>query len=200
MLHKHIEQYVYAAINELTLEIPTDGLSTISSSFMGKFPTTAAGQTPTTTSGTVITFTAANAYFGSTITAAEAAGATNLTSFTMTLANNLEMIHRTGSSDVSSIRTKGFKASGSYSLYFESTTDRDAHYSLQKRALEVTMTGNANEQLRVRIPKFRYQELEVATGLDDFYVLNGDWVAEDAVDSGARLIDVRLQNDKSTVY
>jgi hypothetical protein len=195
-----IEQYAYAAINELTMNVPTDGLATLTGSFMGKFPTTPGGQTATTTSGTVILFTTASAFFGNSISDAEGNSATELSTFTLSLANNLEMIHQTGSSDVSSIRTKGFRASGSYQLFFQNTTDRDAHYNLNKRAFELQMTGNANEQLRIRVPRFRYQELEVSTGLDDFYAVNGDWVAEDAVDAGARLIDVRLQNDKADVY
>lgn len=195
-----VEQYTYVAVNELTMEIPTDGLSTLTASVMGKFPTTGASQTPTTTSGTVVTFVNADAYFGSDLTAAGSASATPLNSFSMTLANNLELIHRTGSADVSAIRTKGFRASGNYVVYFSDETDKNAHYNLNKRALLLTMTGNSNEQLRIRVPEFRLQENEVATGLDDFYVTTGDWVAEDDVDSGVRAIDIRLQNDKGSVY
>lgn len=195
-----VESYSYVAVNELSMEVPTDGLSTVTASVMGKFPAIGSSQTPTTTSGTVVTFVNANAYFGSTLTAAGSASATELNSFSMTLSNNLEMIHRTGSSDVSAIRTKGFRASGSYVVYFTDQSEKNAHYNLNKRSLILTMDGNANEQLRVRVPEYRLQENEVATGLDDFYVTTGDWVAEDDVDSGVRAIDVRLQNDKGSVY
>lgn len=195
-----IERYAYSSVNELAMEVPTDGLATIKSSFMGAFPVATGSQTVTTTSGTVVTFTSASMQFGNTLTAAGSAGATAINNFTMTVANNLEMIHQTGSADVSAIRTKGLRVSGSYTLYFDSTTDRNAHYALNKRSMIFTMTGNANESLRLRVPEFRLQEAEVSTGLDDFYVVAGDWVAEDDIDSGVRLVDVRLQNSKSSAY
>ena len=64
----------------------------------------------------------------------------------------------------------------------------------------VTFSGNANESLRFRIPQFRLNEAAIDTGLDNFYALTADFTAEDEVDSGARLIDVRLQNNKASVY
>lgn len=195
-----IEQYTYSTVNELSVEVPAGELATVKASFMGSFPTVPASQTPTTTSGTVITFTSANGYFGSSLTTAEGAAATPLNSWTMNLANNAELIYQTGSANITAVRTKGFRASGTYVLYFNATTDRDAHYALNKRSMEIQMTGNANEQFRVRIPQFRLQENEISTGLDDFYVVTADWVAEDVVDSGARVIDVRLQNNKTALY
>lgn len=194
------ERYAYTSVNELVMDIPTDGLSTLKASMMGQFPTAAASQTVTTTSGSVVTFADAAVEFGSTLTTADAADATAVNGFNLTIANNTEMIHQTGSSDVVAIRTKGFKASGSYTLYFDSETDKNAHYALNKRSMIVTLTGNSNEELRIRVPQFRLQENDISTGLDDFFVQTGDFVAEDVVDSGARSIDVRVQNSKSDVY
>lgn len=194
-----VEQYAYSAIDNLELNF-SDGIATTKAAFKGKFPTTGATQTATTTSGTVVTFKDANVYFGSTLTTAEAASATAVNDFSITFANNLEVIHQSGSADVAAIRTKGFKCSGTYTLFFDAETDKLAHQNLNKRALEVVFTGNANEQLRIRIPRFRLDEAEISTGLDDFFVVKGSFTAEDVVDSGARLVDLRLQNSKGTVY
>lgn len=194
-----VEQYVFSAIDELSMEV-SDGIATMSASFMGKFATTGAAQTPTTTSGTVFSFKDMNVKFGATLSEASGNDATAMNDLSLTIANNVEVIHRSGSADVSTIRTKGLRVSGSYTLFFDSETDKNAYYNLNKRAMEITFTGNANEQLRVRIPRFRLSEGEVSTGLDDFYVVNAEFVAEDVIDSGVRLIDVRLQNSKSTAY
>ena len=195
-----IEQYTYCAIDELTFEV-SDGIAEMTASFQGQYPTAGAAQTVTTTSGTVLAFKDYFVQFGSTLTTAAAAGTTPISEFSFVIANNLEVIHRSGSSDVSSIRNKGVRATGSYKLFFESVSDRDAYYALNKRAMIVTFSGSANEGLRIRIPQFRLNEAEVDTGLDDFYALTADFTAEDVVDTaGVRYFDVRLQNDKSTAY
>jgi len=194
-----VEQYVFAAIDELTMEI-SDGLASLTASFQSKFPTTGTSQTPTTTSGTVFSFKDMEVRFGTDLATAEAASATAVNELSLTIANNLEVIHRSGSSDVSTIRTKGFRVSGSYKLFFDSETDKNAYYALNKRAMEIKFTGNANEELKIRIPRFRLSEGEISTGLDDFFVINAEFVAEDYVDAGCRLIDVQLLNSKDTVY
>lgn len=194
-----VEQYTFCAIDELNFEI-SDGIGTLTAAFQGQYPTAGAAQTVTTTSGTVIAFKDYFVQFGETLTAAAAAATTPLSDFKLTVANNLEVIHRSGSSDVSTIRNKGIKVTGSYTLFFDSVTDRNAYYALQKRSMILTASGVSTEEMRIRIPRFRLNEADVKTGLDDFYTITADFVAEDVVDSGARLVDVRLTNDKSSDY
>ncbi len=196
-----VEQYAYSAIDQLNLEFG-QGLATLAASFKGAFPTTGATQTPTTTSGTVVSFKDASFKLGSTLTTAGAASATAINSFKLNILNNLEVIHRSGSADVSLIRTKDARVTGSYTIFFNDTTERDAYYNLSRRSMEVKFVGNANELIKIRIPQFRLSEGEVATGLDDFFVVNATFEAEDVVDTGTatRLVDVLLQNDKGTVY
>jgi len=194
-----VEQYVNAAVDELSLEV-SDGIATMSCSFQAKFPTTGAAQTVTTTSGTVFSFKDMSVKFGATLSAASQASATPINEISLNIANNLEVIHRSGDSDVSTIRTKGARVSGSYTVFFDSETDKNAYYNLSKRAMEITFVGNANEELRIRIPEFRLSEDEISTGIDDFFVSSASFIAEDKVDSGVRLMDARLSNDKGTVY
>ena len=194
-----VEQYVHSAIDELNFEV-SDGLATMTASFFSKFPADTSSQTVTTTSGTIIAFPQYFVQFGADLSAAASAAATPINDFAMSIANNLETIHRSGNSDVSTIRSKGMRVSGTYTLFFDSLTDRDAYYALNKRAMILTASGINNESLRIRIPEFRINDADIATGLDDFYTITANWVAEDDIDSGVRLVDVRLQNDKSSVY
>jgi hypothetical protein len=193
------ERYTHSMIDELTVEV-SDGMASLTSSWMTNFPSVVAASTPTTTSGTLMAFKDLAVQFGSNLTTAAAAGTTAVNSWSMTIANNLEVIHRSGSSDPSLIRTKGLRISGSYTLFFDSVTDRDAYYALSKRAMIATFTCGTNETVRIRVPQFRLSEGEISTGLDDFFVINCDWVAEDEVDSGVRLVDVRLGNTRSSLY
>lgn len=194
-----VEQYTYASINDLTFDV-AEKLATLKATWQAQYPSSGSAQTVTTTSGTVLAFKDYFVQFGSTLTTATANPTSPMNEFSLTLANNLEVIHRSGSANVSVIRTKGFKASGKYTLYFDSVTDRDAYYALNKRAMIITASGNNNEELRIRIPQFRVNEAEIKTGLDAFYILTANFVVEDEVDSGARLIDVRLGNNKSSSY
>lgn len=194
-----VEQYAFTALDELNMEV-SDGLATLTASLMSQFPSVGATQTVTTTSGTIFSFKDLGVRFGTSLTDAASASATPVNDLSLTIANNIEVIHRSGSADVSTIRTKGIRVSGSYTVFFDSETDKNAYYNLNKRAMELRFTGNANEQLRVRIPRFRLSEGEISTGLDDFFVVSAEFVAEDVIDSGCRLIDVRLQNDKTDVY
>lgn len=192
-------QFAYSSVDTLDLEIE-DGLGTLTASFMSAAPSTVASQTPTTTSGTVFAFKDYTLKFGSTLTAAAGASATPVNSFKLTIANNVETIFQSGSSTVASIRNKGCRVTGSYTLYFDSVTDRDRYMALNKTAIQATFTGITNESLRIRLPEVRLNEWEVETDLDDFYVQTCTFTAEDDVDLGVRLIDILLQNGKATVY
>lgn len=196
-----IEQYTSTAVDELNIEV-SDELATMTASMMGFFPTNVAAQTATTTSGTVLAFKDYCVRFGTDLTTASGASATPISELTLTIANNLEVIHQSCDANPRTIRTKGARVSGSYSIFFENETDKNAYYALQKRAMHIKFGGIQNEELHFRIPRFRLNEGEVETGVDDFYMINCEFVAEDWVDTGTatRLIDSLLYNGKSTVY
>lgn len=199
------EERFSVACDNLTLDV-TDGLGTLTASMMGAFPSTSATASYTTTSGTVFAFPNYAVKFGNTLTAASSAGATPLTSFQLTIANNLELIHRsqstagTGSHNVQAIRTKEFKVSGSYTLFFENEAHYQEYKNHNKQAMIASFYGNTNEQLDIKIPRIRLEDATIDTGLSDFFAVTGNFVAEDVVDSGVRMINVIASNGKSTVY
>ncbi len=195
-----IEQYTYAALDNLDLEV-TEGLMTVNAAFMAQYPTTGAAQTVTTTSGTIFAFKDYFIQFGNDLTTAAASAAIPVSEFKMKIANNTEMIYRSGSPTVSAIRSKGLKITGDYKLFFDSVTERDAYYNNTKRALIITASGINSESLVIRIPKFGIREANIATGIDEYYALTADWVAEDDVDTqGTRFVSITLSNDKNSTY
>ena len=64
----------------------------------------------------------------------------------------------------------------------------------------ITTTGNTNESMTTRIPQFRLKENEISAGLDTFFIVKGDWVAEDDIDNGTRYFDVTLNNSLASTY
>lgn len=200
-----VEQYDYVALNELTLEV-SDGLATMSASVMGDFPSTGSAQTATVTSGTVFAFPNMGVRFGTDLATAAAASATTVSEISLTLSNELEMIYQSGSSTPAAIRTKGFGVTGNYQVFFESETEKNEYYNLNKKSMEILFTGIQNETLKFRMPRIRLNEAEVNTGIDDFFMVDTEFVVEDQVgaggslDAGVRFADALLSNSKSTVY
>ena len=193
------ERFSNVAVDKLSLSI-TDGLGEMTTSLMGAFPSAANTVSHTTTSGTVFSFTDYVVKFGSTLTTAAAAGATNISEFKLDIANNVEVIYQSGSNTPVDVRIKDCKVTGSYTLFFENENHYSEYKNHQKQAIDITFTGNNNEQMRIRIPQIRLDEAEISTGLDDFFAITGNFTAEDVVDSGIRLMQIRVQNDKGTVY
>lgn len=200
-----IEQYAYSALNELTMEV-SDGLATMSASMMGGFPTAGSEQTATVTSGTNFAFPDYSLRFGEDLTAAAAASVTTVSEFNLTMSNEIEIIHQVGSVTPVALRTKGFTATGSYTLFFENEDEKNEYYNLNKKAMEIKLTGINGEELKVRIPRLRLQEAEIESGIDDFYMINVNYVVEDAVgagaalDAGVRFMDITLKNDLASLY
>lgn len=198
------EQYSYAAVDICELEITNDGIATLKTSFMSKAPSTVSDPTLTTTSGTLYTWKDMNAYFGATVQAAEAASATKLTNFQLKIANNLELNYKSGSNQPDTVTYGACEVEGSYTLFFESVTDRDRYYNLTKRSIVVTLDGAGlgvgySEQLKIVIKKATIQDIDMETGLDDLYALTANFVAEFDQDQ-AGFVDIIVRNQKASDY
>lgn len=200
-----VEQYTYVALNELSLEV-SDGLAVMSASVMGDFPSTGVAQTPTVTSGTVFAFPNMEVRFGGTLATAASASDTTVSELSLTMSNEVEMIYQSGQANPTALRTKGFTATGNYSVFFETETEKNEYYNLNKKAMEVKFNGITNEDLKFRMPRIRLNESEVNTGIDDFFMVDTEFIVEDQVggggslDSGVRFMDAVLRNSKAAVY
>lgn len=200
-----VEQFSDAAVNTLTLNV-ADGLATVAVNVMSKFPTTGATQTPTTVSGTVFSFANMGLQFGSSLAVAGSATPTPVQEFSLEINNNLEVIHSTqatsgtATNDVSMIRCKNLEISGQYKLFFDSTTDRDAYYTLNKRSMIAKFSNGSLEDLTVKIAKFRLDEKTVETGIDDLYMITGTYKAELDRSQVPNDLNVTINNAKASTY
>lgn len=198
------EQYTYATMDSCEINIDNEGIATIVANVMSKSPATVSAPTLTTVSGTLFTWKDMTARFGSTVAAARAASATKLNSFTLTIENNTEMNYKSGSNNPDTITYGELKVTGSYVLFFESVTDRDAYYNLTKRSIVVQLTGAGlgagyTELLEFVLKKVRIEEIDMETGLDSLYAITCNYVAELDQDQ-AGFVEATLRNQKSTAY
>jgi|SRR5581483_2895129 len=198
------EQYAYAAIDQCEIEVTNDGIATIKANFMSKAPSSVTAPALTTTSGTLFTWKDMSAKFGSTVALANAATATKLTNFKLEIANNLELNYKSGSNQPDTITYGPVEVKGSYTLFFENTTDRNNYYNLVKNSMVVTLTGASlgsgfSEQLQIVLKKITIQDIDMATGLDDLFALTANFIAEWDQDQ-AGFAEITLRNGKATNY
>lgn len=199
-----VEQYSFATIDQLELEVSNDGIATLNAGFFSKGPSSVSAPVLTTTSGTIYTWKDMSAKFGSTVNAALSASATKLTNFKMSLANNVELTYKTGSAQPDTAVYGSLEVKGEYTLYFENVTDRDAYYNLTKKSLVVTLTGAGigvgyTEQLQIVFKKISLEDIDMETGLDDFYAIKCNFIAEWDKDQ-AGFVDITLRNQKASNY
>lgn len=200
-----IQQLNGVACNTLSLSV-SDTLAELTAGVLGKFPVSGETQTPTTLSGTVLAFPTYNLKLGADLSAAESASPTPAQEFNLDINNNLEQIWSsqktagTNSNDVRTTRLGNLEITGNYMLFFDSVTERDAHYNLIKRAAVVTFGVGGLEELKINMSKFRVNEKEIETGLDDLYAITGNFVVETDRSQVPNDINVVLKNNKSTIY
>lgn len=198
------EQYAYASVDQLELEITNDGIATVSASIMSKAPSTVSNVTRTTTSGTLYTWKDANLRFGTTVAVARAATATKFTNFKMTVNNNLSLNYKSGSNQPDTITTGVVEVTGSYQLFFETATDRDAYYNLTKRAMILSLTGAGlgagfTELTELVFKNIVLEDIDMETGVDDLFAITVNFRAEWDQDE-AGYVDAIFRNGKATDY
>jgi hypothetical protein len=198
------EQYAYAAIDQCEIEVSNDGIATIKGDFMGKAPSDVTAPALTTTSGTLYTWKDLSARFGTTVAVAQVATPTKLTNFKLSIANNLELTYKSGSNQPDTVVAGPCSVKGSYTLYFESVTDRDAYYNLTKKTIVVTLAGASlgsgfSEQLQFVLKKVTLEDIDYPTGLDDLFALTCNFIAELDQDQ-AGYVESTLRNGKATDY
>ena len=198
------EQYSYAAVDSVEIEVSNDGIATIQGNFMAKAPSTVTAPTLTTTSGTLYTWKDMTARFGSTVAAARVASATKLTNFKLSIANNVELNYKSGSAQPDTITYGPVEVTGSVTLFFEDAVQRDNYYNLTKQSLIVTLAGAGiaagyTEQIEFVLKKLHIEDMDMDTGLDDLFALTLNFRAEWDQDQ-AGYVEATLRNGKATDY
>lgn len=196
------QQFASMAVDKMDFEVK-DGLMTAKTTFKGFFPTSGA-YTQTSVSGTLLNFTSYTMQLGSTLVTAAAASATPVTDFSLTINNNAETIFESGSNRASRVFWKELQVTGSFTRFFESATDRNNYYNLNKQSLVLTASGIALpssnvEFLKFNLAKLAYTDSEITTGIDNFYAIKTTFTAEVDVIQGKQY-DIVLRNYRSTTY
>lgn len=162
-----------ATVDKLETKV-SDGFATLKASLQTLFPVTTASGSVTPAASTLYTWANYTYQFGTTYAAAQSASASPLTEFDFTISNNSQVIFESGGNGASRIGQKDFDLSGNMTLYFESTTDRDAYYAATNRSMIVTFlgagTGAAQEKIQYNFYGAYFDTYSVETGVDNFFI------------------------------
>jgi hypothetical protein len=202
--YQGVDTQVYASmvIDKMDLTIK-DAFMTAKATFKGFFPT-AGSFAATTVSGTLINFDNYKIQLGSSLVAAASASKTAISDFTISINNNAEVIFESGQSTPSRVFWKELVVNGEFTQFFETTTQRDNYYNLNKQSMIVTASGVALpgsniESLTIDISKMAYTDVKIDTGLENFFAIKTSFVAEVDVLQGKQY-DITLRNYRSTTY
>lgn len=189
-----------SVVDKLELKV-SDSFATGKASVKGYFPQTTTSGTGTTVSGTIFTWANYTVQFGATVTAATSAVTTKLTDFDVSIENNATPTWRSGSYEPATVDVREFAVNGGYTLFFESTTDRDTYFNNNKQAMVATFTGAGigggnTESLVLNFYSIRLDTFAVETGLANFYAEKVKFVAEYS-SADTKTIDGTLINRNS---
>jgi len=198
------ELYTFSAIDQLEIEVTNDGIATINASFMSKLPTVTTAPTLTTPSGTLYTWKDMNVRLGATVPLATVATPTKVTNFKCQVSNAVELAYKSGSSSPDTVLLGSLEVTGSFTMYFESITERVNYLTLQKQTVIVGLTGAGlgagfTEQLNLVFKKVSYEDVDMETGVDDYFAITCNFRAElDRAQAG--FVEATLRNGKTSLY
>jgi hypothetical protein len=165
--------YPDICVDQLTLNVGTD-IAEAKMKLVGNFPQTTTSGTKTTTSGNLFNFANAQFAFGTTISGAQSATPLKPHDFKLTINNNAEPVFAHSFASPRSVNYNEFMAEAEFTLYFESTTDRDAYYAQSKQAASLQLLGNGigggfREGVVFNFYKSSIESFDIETGLDNYY-------------------------------
>ena len=197
-----VQQFASMAVDKFDLEVK-DSFMTAKATFKGFFPSTGS-YSPVTVSGTLLQWNDYNIQTGSSLVAAASASKAAISDFSLAIANNAEVIFESGKATASRIFWKNLKVTGSFTRFFETTTDRDNYLNMNKTSLILTASGMALpggnvESLTINLANLVYTDAAIATGLDNFFSVKTTFTALVDVLQGKQY-DITLRNYRSTTY
>ncbi len=202
--YQGVDTQIFAsmAVDKFDIEVK-DAMMTAKTAFKGFFPSSGSF-TQTTVSGTLINFNDYNIQIGNSLVLAAGASKQAISDFSFSINNNAEAIFESGKSTPSRIFWKELKVTGSFTKYFENTTERDNYYNLNKQSLILTASGVALpgsniESLTINLAKLTYTDAEITTGIENFYAIKTTYEAEVDILQGKQY-DIILRNYRSTSY
>lgn len=206
-----VRKYSYAVVNTAELNV-SDGIATISANFLSKFPASGTASAAYTEER-ILAFKDYTIKFGSAATgtlalvAAANATATKVRDFTLTINNNAEVQYLSGDNDAAQVSMGQLEIGGSYTLFYESTTERAFYETMLDsanpvRAMIVTFTGDSmgsaeTGEIKIEIPNFHLSERGTDTAVAGFITENPTFVAEYDPDE-AKSIKITVTNETAS--
>lgn len=197
-------RFTYSTMNTLELSF-TDEWVTASVNVISKKPTAGSGVLAVTEES-VLAFKDANIYFGTDLATAVSnyesdTNSIKLSAFTLNINNNAEAHYLSGSSSPDHIAIGEFDAGGDYTLFFENTTEKNAHELQTQRAMVASFKGQSigngsTEEILVKIPSFHITVRAVDTAPAGFVTENPTFVA-DYDSSAGYSVQVTVRNQTS---
>lgn len=185
-------QYDNVVVDSLNLEV-SDGYATITAELLGRFPGTDT-QTESYTQETEFAYHNYAAKFGASVSAANSGSATPLKSFSLNIANNVQLDEGflSGSNEITAgcLVAGALEITGSYSLHFEDTVELAKYKANTKNAMVIAFTGAAigatsaeTEEINIALGKVILTGPPVEYNLDGLLILNQEFTIEyDATD------------------
>ncbi len=200
-----VKRFSYACVDQLELEITNEDIGVMTASVLSAHPSQTTAPTLTTTSGTLLTWKDTTVRFGTTLQDALIATPTKLTSLTLSIANNVEPIYRTGSNEPDVFVLGELEVTGEYSLFLENDTEVDIYRNLTKRCMVVdcngaNIGGGNQERVRIIVKNVFIEDHEPETDLDGLWAINQTFRAIQGTQVDPGFLEVIVRNQKSAAY
>lgn len=178
-------QYVNCVVDSLNLEV-SDSYAKMTMEMIGKFPGTDT-LTESFTQSTEFAYPDMTVRFGANVTAAVAASATPLKSFSLNIANNVQLDEAflSGSNEIlaGGLVAGRMKITGSYSLHFSDTTELAKYKANTKNACEVRFAGASigateQEEISIRLSRLVLTKAPIEYSLDGLLILTQEFEVE----------------------
>jgi hypothetical protein len=144
-------------------------------------------------------------YFGDNVAHALSQTATKLTSFKISLSNNVEAQYRSGSSTPDAFTIGEAEVTGEYTLFFENDTELNAYRDNTKRAMVVDLAGaglggSYTERIRYSVARMFIEDSAPATDLGGVFALTQNFRVIQGSQSNPGFFDVTVRNLYADLY
>jgi len=171
-------EFANSVVDTLELNF-ADDVATLTAKIFSKYPTDEE-RNPTETELQYYTFRNATVRIGNLESpeSPESWPVYKIRELTLTINNEAEMIYAPGSNDVDRIVWKGLRVTGNFKILFENETQKSAFANLEKQGMLITFSGEGSDKIEILIPRFRVDNWNLETPIDDLAQEGIDFVAE----------------------
>lgn len=200
-----VKRTTFSCVDQLEIEVTNEDIGVMTASVLSAHPSQTSAPTLTTTSGTLLTWKDTTVQFGATLQDALVATPTKLTSLSLSIANNVEPVYRTGNNEPDTFVLGELEVIGEYSLFLENDNEVNVYRNLDKRCMVINLNGanvggGNQERVRIIIRRMFLEDHEPETDLDGLWAINQTFRAIQGTQVDPGFLEVQVRNLKSTTY